>query len=149
MNGPKYLEYSERETKAKTGAKPRNVRAVTCKPKANGLPDRDPVFVYKVYSEKRPSLIKDSDSPFHLGINYTKNPTEKPWFNASPMGVNKLNSFMKTMANKAGFDEKPRITNHSAGLKIMAGQRTMSGLIEALTGQTFNLLVMLTGQNRT
>ena len=32
-------------------------------------------------------------------------------------------------------------------LKIMAGQRTMSGLIEALTGQTFDLPVILTGQN--
>ena len=34
-----------------------------------------------------------------------------------------------------------------SGLKITAGQRTMSGLIEALTGQTFDLPVMLTGQN--
>ena len=34
-----------------------------------------------------------------------------------------------------------------AGLKITAGQRTMSGLIEALTGQTFDLPVMLTGEN--
>ena len=62
------------------------------------------MFVYKVYSEKRPSSMKDSDSPFYLGINYTKNPTEKPWFKASPMGINKLNS----MADKVGFDEKRR-----------------------------------------
>ena len=99
-NGAEYLEYAERQTKTRTGAEPRNVRAV--KPKAfsfaNGWPDRDPVFVDKVYSEKRPSSMKDSDSPFYLGINYTKNPTEKPWFKASPMGVNKLNSLMKTMA---------------------------------------------------
>lgn len=121
-NGAEYLEYSERQTKTRTGAEPRNVRAV--KPKAfsfaNGSPDRDPVFVYKVYSEKRPSSMKDSDSPFYLGINYTKNPTEIPWFKASPMGVNKLNSLMKTMADKAGFDhdEKRRLTNHSAR-KIM------------------------------
>ena len=61
----------QRQTKTRTGAEPRNVRAV--KPKAfsfaKGSPDRDPVFVYKVYSEKRPSLIKDDDSPFYLGIN--------------------------------------------------------------------------------
>ena len=84
-NGAEYLEYSERQTKTRTGAEPRNVRAV--KPKAfsfaNGSPDRDPVFVYKVYSEKRPSPMKDSNSPFYLGINYTKNPTEKPWFKAN------------------------------------------------------------------
>ena len=72
------------------------------------------VFVYKVYSEKRPSSITDSDSQFYLGINHTKNPTEKPWFKASAMGVNKLNSLMKTMTDKAGFDERRRLTNHSA-----------------------------------
>ena len=35
----------------------------------------------------------------------------------------------------------------TAGLEITAGQRTMSGLIVDLTGQTFVLPVMLTGQN--
>ena len=34
-----------------------------------------------------------------------------------------------------------------SGLEITAGQRTMSGLIVDLTGQTFLLPVMLTGQN--
>jgi len=34
-------------------------------------------------------------------------------------------------------------SNMDSGLKITAGQRTMSGLIEALTGQTFDLPVML------
>ena len=65
LNGAEYLEYSERQTKTRTGAEPRNIRAV--KPKAysfaNGSPDRNPVFVYKAYSEKRPSSMTDSDSP--------------------------------------------------------------------------------------
>ena len=61
--------------------------------------------------------MTDSDLPFYLGINHTKNPKEKPLFKASAMGV-KLNSLMKTMADKAGFDEKRRLTNHSAR-KIM------------------------------
>ena len=34
-----------------------------------------------------------------------------------------------------------------SGLEITAGQRTMSRLIVDLTGQTFALPVMLTGQN--
>ena len=58
--------------------------------------------------------MKYSDSLFYRGINYTKNPTEKPWFKASAMGVNKLNSLMKTIADEAGFDEKRRLTNQSA-----------------------------------
>ena len=40
-------------------------------------------------------------------------------FKAGAMGVNKLNSLMKTMANKAGLDEKRRLTNHSAGKTMM------------------------------
>ena len=96
VDAAEYLEFSERQTKTRTGAEPRNVRAV--KPKAygfaNGSPDIDPVVVDKVDSEKRPSSMSDSDSPFYLGINHTKNPTEKPWFTASAMGVNKLNSLI-------------------------------------------------------
>ena len=80
MNGAEYLEYSERQTKTRTRAEQQNVRAV--KPKAfsfaSGSPDRDPVFVYKVYSEETASSMKDSDSLFYLGINYTMSPTKKP-----------------------------------------------------------------------
>ena len=43
--------------------------------------------------------------------------------------------------------EKQLVIGEFAGLKITAGQRTMSGLIEALTGQTFDSPVMSTGQN--
>ena len=79
MNGTEYLEYSERQTKTRTGAEPRNV--LTVKPKAfsfaSSSTKKDPVFVYKVNSEEGPRSMKDSDSPFYLGINYTKNPTEK------------------------------------------------------------------------
>ena len=71
--------------------------------------------LFTVYSEKRPSSMKDGNSPFYLCSNYTKNPTEKPWFKASPMAAgNKLNTLMKTMADKPGFDEKRRLTNHGA-----------------------------------
>ena len=123
VNGKEYLEYSERQTKTRTGAEPRNIRAV--KPKAfsitHGSPERNPVFVYKVYSEKRPSTMQDSDAPFYLGINHTKSPSSsnKLWFKSSAMGVNKLNSLMKTMAEKAGLDEKRRLTNHSARKTMM------------------------------
>ena len=41
----------------------------------------------------------------------------------------------------------PALASYLAGLEITAGQRTMSGLIVDLTGQTFVLPVMLTGQN--
>ena len=70
VDGTEYLEYSKHQMKTRTGAEPRNVTAV--KPKAfstpNGPPERDPVAVYKIYSQKRP------DPPYYLGINYTKSP---------------------------------------------------------------------------
>ena len=46
-----------------------------------------------------------------------------------------------------GYSEAKRSETCNAGLEITAGQRTMSGLIVDLTGQTFVLPVMLTGQN--
>ena len=80
MNGAEYLEYSERQTKTRTLAEPRNVMAV--KPKAfsfaSSSTDKDPVFDYKVNPEERPRSMKDSDSPIYLDINYAKNPREKP-----------------------------------------------------------------------
>ena len=61
--------------------------------------------------------LKDSDSLFYLGINYTKNPTEKPWLKASARGVNKLNGFNNE--NKAGFAEKRRLYTNQSARKTM------------------------------
>ncbi|PFX14780.1 RNA-directed DNA polymerase from mobile element jockey [Stylophora pistillata] len=48
--------------------------------------------------------LKTPDSPFYLAINHTtKAVNTKPWFKSAPMGVNKLKSLMKTMAEKAGL----------------------------------------------
>ena len=120
-DGTEYLEHSERQTKTRTGAEPRNVRAV--KPKAfaapNGPPQRDPVAFYKIYSEKRPDTMNKPDAPYYLGINYTKSPSSnKLWFKSSAMGQNKLNSLMKTMAEKGGLSSK-RLTNHGARKRMI------------------------------
>ena len=70
----------------------------------NDPPEKDPVFVYKFYCEKRPSSMQTVEAPYYLGINHSKD-SSKCWFKASPMGVNKLTSLMKTMAGKAGFEQ--------------------------------------------
>ena len=85
----------------------------------NGPPERDPVTVYKIYSEKRPEAMNKPDAPYYLGINYTKSPSSKKmWFKSSAMGKNKLNSLMKTMAEKGGLASK-RLTNHSARKRMI------------------------------
>ena len=64
-DGTEYLEYSERQTKTRNGEEPRNIRPV--KPKTfarpDGAPEKDPVSVYKFYSEKRPSSMQSVEAP--------------------------------------------------------------------------------------
>ena len=47
----------------------------------------------------------------------------------------------------ARIEAQKQMEMQRTGLEITAGQRTMAGLIVDLTGQTFVLPVMLTGQN--
>ena len=81
-------------------------------------PERNPVFLYKLYKAKRPESYMDNNAPFYLGVNHSNAskadlPTLK-WFKPQPMGVNKLNSLMKDCAQLAGIGKDKRITNHSA-----------------------------------
>ena len=96
----------ERQTKTRTGVEPRNIRAV--KPKAfatpNGPTERNPVFVYKVYFEKRPSSMQNAEAHFYLSMNHTAKDSNKPWFKSSPIGVNKLNTLMRNISEKAGLE---------------------------------------------
>ena len=79
--------------------------------------DRDPVAMYKFYAEKRPSEMNHDNAPFYLAVhNCKKQGSSKPWFKKSAVEVNKLNSLMKAMAEKAGLG--PNVKNHS-GRKTM------------------------------
>ena len=108
-DGTEYLHFSERQTKTGSGADPHNVRPI--KPKAFATTDlprkRDPVVVFKIYSEKRLQSVNKPDAPFYLGVNHTTKNSDKSWFKADAMGVNKLNSLTKTMAEKAGPYDLP------------------------------------------
>ena len=95
------------------------MRKVT--PKMFSVPgnERDPIAVYKLFAEKRPAEMNSDDSPFYLAANNLKkleSLSNKAWFKKAPAGVNKLNSIMKNMAEKAGLTTK--FTNHS-GRKTM------------------------------
>ena len=112
-DGVEFLEYTERQTKTRTGAK--------VKPNMFSVPgsDRDPVPAYHLYASKRPEQMKSDDSPFYLAINYARVAnSSKPWFKAAPMGSNKLNSLMKAMAEKAGLNAE-NLSNHSARKRII------------------------------
>ena len=118
-DGTAFLEYSERQTKTRTGADQKD--SSTVKPKMFAVvgSERDPVRAYDLYASKTPDDLKTPDSPFYLAINQTtKAVNTKPWFKSAPMGVNKLKSLMKTMAEKAGLDAK-NLSNHSGRKRMI------------------------------
>lgn len=118
-DGEEFLEFNERQTKTRTGSDCRDVRKIAPKMFATDGSERDPVVVYKLYARKRPERMNDDESPFYLAVNTLKKESiqTKEWFKAAPVGINKLNSLMKTMAQKAGINNE-RLRNHS-GRKTM------------------------------
>ena len=119
VDGEGFLGFNERQTKTRTGSDCRDVRAMPPKMFATAGSERDPVVVYKLYVQKRPEKITEDDSPFYLAVNNLKAESlqTKEWFKANPVGINKLNCLMKTMAQKAGINND-RLRNHS-GRKTM------------------------------
>ena len=70
--------------------------------------------VYKLYAQKRPEKMNEDDSPFYLAVNNNvkaESLQTKEWFKVGPVGINKLNGLMKTMAQKAGINNE-RLRNH-------------------------------------
>ena len=119
MDGEEFLEFNERQTKTRTGSDCRDVRAMPPKMFATDGSEIDPVVVYKLYAQKRPEKMTEDDSPFYLAVSNLKAESlqTKEWFKANPVGINKLNCLMKTMAQKAGINND-RLRNHS-GRKTM------------------------------
>ena len=64
--------------------------------------ERNPVFVYKIYHEKRPNSMLTTRALSYLSINYLKD-SGRCWFKASAMGV-----------NKAELDKRRQVMNHRA-----------------------------------
>lgn len=104
-----FLEYTERQTKTRMSAEPKETRTVKPNMFSVSGSDRDPLPTFHLYAAKRPEQMNSGNSAFYLAVILTKMGTSsKPWFKATPIGENKLNSVMKTMAQKAGLNaEKP------------------------------------------
>ena len=106
-----YLEYTERQTKARTGENRRDIRPV--KPRMYEKKKRCPVQLYKAFAQRRPEDCNKADCPFYLAVNNVKERNEtQAWFKRTAVGVNKLYAIMKTMAVKANLTNKEKITNH-------------------------------------
>ena len=72
---------------------------------SNGPPERDPVAVYKIYSEKRPDAMNKPGAPYYLEVNSTKSPssknkTKKLWFKSSANGSEQIEQFDESHGGK-------------------------------------------------
>ena len=66
--------------------------------------EKDPVAVYKFFSEKKPREMNYDDAPFYLSVNIFKDTDSaetKAWLKSSAVGVNKLNSLVKSRGGMA------------------------------------------------
>ncbi|KAH3736725.1 hypothetical protein DPMN_043298 [Dreissena polymorpha] len=72
---------------------------------------RNPVLIYKLYSNMRPSDFSSDQHPFYLATRTID--TASQWFLRQLLGVNKLGQMLKAMAKDAGFPEHKRIITHS------------------------------------
>ena len=109
-----YLEFNERETKTRTGADLRDVRAFAPNIFSASEGEKDPVAVHKGFAEKRSEKIIDPDSPFYIAVNKLKSKsTDKCWSKCNAFGINKLGSLMKEMPRKAGLGND-KLRNHCA-----------------------------------
>ena len=98
--------------------------------------ERDPITVYKFYTEKKPSEMNDNNAPLYLAENNCKKQdSSKPWFKKSVVGVNKLNWLMKKIAEKARLG--PNVKNHS-------GRKTM---IQTLTNNDNPAQILFNGRD--
>lgn len=114
--GVEYLEFTERQTKTRTGENHRDVRPFAPKMFSTDGSEKDPVAVYKIFAQKRPEKMNDPDSPFYIAVNNVSMKSKssgKCWFKCNAVGVNKLGSLMKEMSRKAGL-ENVKLRNHSA-----------------------------------
>ena len=74
------------------------------------------VKAFKVYAEKRLVEMKTDDAPFYLAVSNVKSGSGKPRLKITPVCVNKLNTLMKTVAQKAGL---------GPNFKNLSGRNTM------------------------
>ncbi len=114
----KYVDFSERDTKTRTGE---FSDTHAFKPKKWSTPhntEHCPVRIFEKYLSKRPPQMNTRDSPFYLAINCHPARLNDPWYKWQRMGKNELGQIMKTLA-KSG-ELKGKKTNPSARKTMIA-----------------------------
>ena len=96
-NGVEYITYEENPTKTRQGGLRKKRRLVQPKIFATGGP-RCPLKLFKKFLSQIPEDMRSS-GPFYLAV--IERPKTQVWYKRQRMGVNSINSFMKSMAVEA------------------------------------------------
>ena len=54
-----------------------------------------------------------TSGPLYLNPLHSFQAKREVWYSSTPVGVNTINNYMKSMANAAGLDATGKLTNHS------------------------------------
>ena len=65
--------------------------------------EKDPIKIYKLYAEKRPSEMNTDNAPFYLGITTLYPSAMQPWYRTCAMGVNKLSDLVRMLREFTGI----------------------------------------------
>ncbi|KAK3737414.1 hypothetical protein QZH41_000672 [Actinostola sp. cb2023] len=135
-NGNEYLTNEENPTKTRQGGLRIKRRAVKPKMFPTGGA-RCPVRLFRSFLIHRPEGMQNS-GPFYLGV--LDQPKSVTWYKRQRMGINTINSFMKTMCQDAGVNtEERKLTNHTVRKtlvkKLKASNQPRSAII-GVTGHT-------------
>jgi len=71
--------------------------------------DQKKILLWSTSSIPKPEKMNEDDSPFYLAVNNNLRAGSlqtKDWFKVGPIGINKLNSLMKTVAPKTGINNE-------------------------------------------
>ena len=86
-------------------------------------PNKDPILIYKLYSQKRPAQMMSPDSPFYLGVSTSHPVQNQLWYKNLPMGVNKLNDLVRMIRDITGIQ---KVQPSSAPTSPQATKNTVS-----------------------
>ena len=101
--GQEYLEFNERETRNQNSFRKRSSECKSQCTENVCCTEQREMSIKGLQSLGRKAERKTDDAPFYLAVNNVKSGSGKPWFKKAPVGVKKLNTLMKTMAQKAGL----------------------------------------------
>jgi len=97
--------------------------------------ERCPVALFKQFVS--PQNLKTT-GPFYLSIKTSRKPDDKVWFKVQPMGENKINNMMKSIAADTSLESSnKKFTNHSACKTVLSKLKKAniewSGIVKVTT----------------